>query len=99
MRHVCATYPNLLARDPGALRANAASLVALLGEGEEHVRALLIKEPGLLSYNMMTLATRWSYVMQVGLGSWGLHVVVWGFRCKQSLISRWGSVAQGAGMA
>ena len=61
-------YPNLLARDPGALRSNAASLAALLGASEGEVQALLRKEPGLLSYNMSTLATRWSYTMQVRWG-------------------------------
>lgn len=66
MRRIISIYPNLLARDPGALRSNTASLTALLGAAEEEVQALLRKEPGLLSYNMSTLATRWSYAMQVG---------------------------------
>ncbi|KAI8467128.1 MAG: hypothetical protein J3K34DRAFT_482389 [Monoraphidium minutum] len=65
MVRVAAVYPNMLARDPNALAANAAALGALLGAGGDAARALLRREPGLLSYNMSTLATRWSYAMQV----------------------------------
>lgn len=67
MRRVAAVYPNLLARDPGALSANARSLALLLRAPHSEVQALLRREPGLLSYNLSTLATRWSYVMQVGM--------------------------------
>jgi len=68
MHRVCAVYPNLLARDPGALSANMHSLMQLLRIDKPKAQELLRREPGLLSFNMSTLATRWSYAMQVGSG-------------------------------
>ena len=68
MRRIVSVYPNLLVRDVGALRANVRSLRQLLRADQDAVCALLRREPGLLSYNMSTLATRWTWAMQVGRG-------------------------------
>lgn len=67
MRRIAGVYPNLLVRDTGALRANVQSLKQLLGADDYAVRALLRREPGLLSLNMASLAARWTWAMQVGV--------------------------------
>jgi hypothetical protein len=68
MQRVVAVYPNMLARDEGALKANISSLRSLLRVDEATMRRLVLREPGLLSYNMSTIAMRWSYAMQARRG-------------------------------
>jgi hypothetical protein len=65
MRRICSVYPNLLARDLGVLSTNMASMQQLLRVDEARLKAIVLREPGLLSYSTATLATRWSYVVQV----------------------------------
>lgn len=77
MQRIAGVYPNMLARDTGALRANLQSLKALLGVDDHAVRALVRREPGLMSHNMASLAARWTWAMQVGARGGGTRRLHW----------------------
>lgn len=65
MVRIMSAYPQLLARDPAALKSNMATVADYCHLSLEGIKPIFRKEPGLFSFNVKTLLSKFSYTTQV----------------------------------